>query len=256
MINRFVMSDFSSDKKLKMIMDSAKAILEKKSFQESARSIFDNCCLLTGAKSGYVALLSDNGEENEVLFLEAGGMPCSVNPELPMPIRGLRSIAYETHKTVFDNSFMESEWVDYLPSGHVNLRNVMFAPLNLEGKTVGIMGLANKPQDFTEEDSEIAEVFGDLAAIALQNSRHLDILQEKNISLEKAIAEIKTLKGIVPICMHCKQIRDDEGFWKQVEQYVTERSEARFSHSICPDCLKIQNPELYERLVLTGKIKE
>ena len=71
------------------------------------------------------------------------------------------------------------------------MRNVMFAPLNLEGKTVGIMGLANKPDDFTEVDAEIASVFGDLAAIALQNSRHIDLLNEKNISLKKQFQKLK-----------------------------------------------------------------
>ena len=86
------MSDISAEEKIESIINGARAILEKKSFAESARTIFDYCCKMTGAKSGYVALLSDNGEENEVLFLEAGGMPGSVNPELPMPIRGLQDL--------------------------------------------------------------------------------------------------------------------------------------------------------------------
>ena len=154
----------SSGDKLQAIIAASRAILEKASFEESAREIFDRCCEMTGAVSGYVALLSDDGEENEVLFLEAGGLPCNVDPNLPMPIRGLREIAYKTHKAVYDNSFMESEWTKYLPEGHVDLRNVMFSPLNLDNKTVGIMGLANKPEDFTDEDGvragELEEKFG------------------------------------------------------------------------------------------------
>ncbi|MBF0100445.1 MAG: GAF domain-containing protein [Desulfobacterales bacterium] len=62
---------------------------------------------------------------------------------------------------MYNNDFMNSKWVEYMPEGHVLLRNVMFAPLNLEGKTVG---LANKPSDFTDDDAEIATVFGDIAA--------------------------------------------------------------------------------------------
>ncbi len=61
-------------------------------------------------------------------------------------------------------------------------------------------------------------------------------LEEKNDKLQKALDEIKTLQGLIPICGSCKKIRDDEGFWEQVEVYFTERSGAKFSHGICPDC--------------------
>lgn len=237
------MSISTTEKKFEAIISCARSILAKKSFTDSAREIFDRCCEITGAQSGYVALLSENGEENEVLFLEAGGMPCSVDPELPMPIRGLRALSYKTHKAVYDNDFMNSEWVDFLPSGHVCLHNVMFAPLNLEGKTVGIMGLANKKGGFTDDDADTASTFGELAAIALQNSRYLDLINEKTASLEKALSEIKILKGIIPICMHCKGIRDDKGYWNQLEKYITEHSMVQFSHGICEKCLKKYYPD-------------
>jgi GAF domain-containing protein len=233
----------SAEAKFDAVVRGARAILEKQNFADAARAIFDRCCEMTGAVSGYVALLTDDGAENEVLFLEAGGMPCTVDSELPMPIRGLRETAYETHKSVYENDFMRSEWVKFMPEGHVVLRNVMFSPLNIEEKTVGIMGLANKPSDFTNADAEIATVFGELAAIALANSRYLDLLNEKNRALERAMSEIKTLEGIVPICMHCKGIRDDKGYWNQLEKYISEHSDAQFSHGICDKCLEKYYPE-------------
>lgn len=55
--------------------------------------------------------------------------------------------------------------------------------------------------------------------------------------LEKALAHIKHLQGILPICMYCKKIRNDQNYWQQVESYVGEHSAARFSHGICPECL-------------------
>jgi len=61
-------------------------------------------------------------------------------------------------------------------------------------------------------------------------------LEKKNNKLQRALDEIKTLQGIIPICGSCKNIRDDEGFWNQVEVYFTERSDAMFSHSVCPGC--------------------
>ena len=57
--------------------------------------------------------------------------------------------------------------------------------------------------------------------------------------LHKAIAEVKTLKGIIPICASCKKIRDDKGYWNQVEAYVSNHTEAEFSHSICPNCVSL-----------------
>ena len=56
--------------------------------------------------------------------------------------------------------------------------------------------------------------------------------------LQEALAKVKTLSGLVPICAWCKKIRDDRGFWNEVEVYVQSRSDATFSHGICPDCLE------------------
>ncbi|MEE4253732.1 MAG: hypothetical protein V2I50_06790, partial [Desulfuromusa sp.] len=68
-------------------------------------------------------------------------------------------------------------------------------------------------------------------------------LNRKNIALQKAQSQIKTLSGIIPICMFCKEIRNDEGYWKKVEEFVEEHSDAQFSHGICPDCLEKHYPE-------------
>ena len=66
-----------------------------------------------------------------------------------------------------------------------------------------------------------------LAEIELKNERD---------NLLKALKEIKTLSGLLPICSSCKKIRDDKGYWNQIEAYISEHSKAEFSHGICPDC--------------------
>ena len=71
-----------------------------------------------------------------------------------------------------------------------------------------------------------------------------DNLRETIRKLEAAMSEIKTLSGIIPICMHCKEIRDDQGYWNQIEKFISEHSEAEFSHSICPDCAKKHYPDM------------
>lgn len=60
---------------------------------------------------------------------------------------------------------------------------------------------------------------------------------------EEALAEIKVLTGLLPICAACKRIRDDVGYWQQIETYITTHSDAEFSHSICPDCARRLYPE-------------
>lgn len=172
-------------KEFHALWHAAQAVLAHRKFDVAARIIFDEACSMTGARAGYVALLSDDGSENEVMFLEAGGNPCTVDPSLPMPIRGLRAEAYHSGKPAYHNDFMASDWTRFLPEGHVAMRNVMFAPLNIENKTVGIIGLANKDADFTDFDATIAGAMGEVAAIALKNSRNLDLLDQTNQRLEQ-----------------------------------------------------------------------
>ncbi len=162
-------------------------ILENNDFAGVARKIFDACARAIGAKAGYVAMLSENGEENEVLFLEDGGLPCTVDPSLPMPIRGLREQAYRTGEVVYDNDFMKSKWADFMPPGHMDLPNVLFSPLNVQKKTVGIMGFAYKDGDFDTHDAKLAKTFGEYAAIALSNSLAYEALEKSEKKLRDIV---------------------------------------------------------------------
>jgi phosphoserine phosphatase RsbU/P len=68
-------------------------------------------------------------------------------------------------------------------------------------------------------------------------------LRAKNAELEAALAHVKTLSGLLPICSGCKKIRDDKGYWSHVESYVQQHSEATFTHGLCPDCTRKYFPE-------------
>jgi hypothetical protein len=61
--------------------------------------------------------------------------------------------------------------------------------------------------------------------------------------LQKALGDVKQLSGLLPICSHCKKIRDDSGYWNQIESYIREHSGVEFSHGICQDCLKKYYPD-------------
>jgi PAS domain S-box-containing protein len=66
------------------------------------------------------------------------------------------------------------------------------------------------------------------------------------LELREALAQVKTLSGLLPICASCKRIRDDEGYWNQIETYIQKHSEAEFSHGICPECAKKLYPGLFK----------
>jgi len=74
-------------------------------------------------------------------------------------------------------------------------------------------------------------------------------LEEAVQKLQHSLDEIQTLTGLLPICAYCKKIRDDKGYWQQVESYVTQRSTVSFSHSICPPCLRKHYPHQAEKLL-------
>lgn len=77
--------------------------------------------------------------------------------------------------------------------------------------------------------------------VALQSA-----LAERVEELQAALSHIKTLQGILPICMHCHKIRDDQDAWQKLEQYVTQHSDAKLSHSICPECMEKYYPDTDE----------
>ncbi len=105
----------------------------------------------------------------------------------------------------------------------------------------------------------VGNMLGIVISWRLNASRRLQfntLQKEKHLreNQERALSEVKTLRGIIPICSQCKKIRDDDGFWQKVEVFVTDHSEADFSHSLCPECVKEIYPALYEKLKKENKL--
>jgi PAS domain S-box-containing protein len=118
-----------------------------------------------------------------------------------------------------------------------------------------LIDLTGRRQDGSEFPLEISLCYinsshGDLVLALVSDITERKHLQEELSSrveeLEATLAKIKRLEGIIPICMYCKKIRDDKESWQKLENYITEHSEALFSHGICPDCAKIQMEKFEE----------
>ncbi|MBF0235055.1 MAG: hypothetical protein HQK65_18775 [Desulfamplus sp.] len=123
--------------------------------------------------------------------------------------------------------------------------------INYRGRSLGIVeideiGFPEYKEHYLNLTESIIEVFG----LAIENARRYqkikdaeNKLRKEKENLERAMAQIKTLSGLLPICMHCKNIRDDKGYWKQMEEFIQDHSDAQFSHSICQSCAKKYYPD-------------
>ena len=115
-----------------------------------------------------------------------------------------------------------------------------------------VMGLRSGADDYVTKpfnrEELRARVQVGVRMVDLQHS-----LADRVNALEEALARVKQLHGLLPICSYCKKIRDDRNYWQQVESYISEHSEAQFSHSICPDCYEGRvKPELDQLRRLQG----
>jgi len=124
----------------------------------------------------------------------------------------------------------------------------LYLYLNWQNRKMG-MTFENRPVlTILKELSEI-QVELNLAQQEIERRKKVEKEKEELIKeLQHALAEVKILRGFIPICANCKKIRDDEGYWHQIEVYIQEHSEAVFSHSICPACFDKLYPELKGRI--------
>ncbi|MGC9363971.1 MAG: PAS domain-containing protein [Fidelibacterota bacterium] len=114
------------------------------------------------------------------------------------------------------------------PDGSIGWQITSKIPLkNAAGQVTGLVGIGH---DITERKKAEEE--------------RERIIRE----LQKALDKVNTLSGLIPICANCKRIRDDKGYWNDVESYISKHSAAEFSHGLCDDCMKKLYPEQYERL--------
>jgi len=113
------------------------------------------------------------------------------------------------------------------------------------GKDQVVEGLSVGANDYLVKPCDAAELTARVG-VGMRMLRLQHTLSEQAEALRQALEQIRTLHGIIPICASCKRIRNDSGYWEQVEVYVREHTEAEFSHGLCPDCMTRYYPEALE----------
>jgi hypothetical protein len=122
----------------------------------------------------------------------------------------------------------------------------------LEDFTFGVINVDHAEENLTERLEYIitSSVFVCIALIIPLwiIIRDFSRLEKTTQRLQGALDDIKTLEGLLPMCANCKNIRDDDGYWQQVEVYIRQHSRAEFSHSICPKCAHQLYPGLFNEV--------
>lgn len=114
-----------------------------------------------------------------------------------------------------------------------------------EAFSAGAMDYISKPVNSVELLARVSSALLLKQEMDRRKNRELE-LRRINEELQKALKEVKVLRGLIPICASCKKIRNDGGFWQQLEEYLGEHSEAEFSHGLCQPCIKKLYPGVYQ----------
>jgi phosphoserine phosphatase RsbU/P len=109
----------------------------------------------------------------------------------------------------------------------------------------GAIDYITKPVNHVELLARVSSALTLKQEMDCRKARELE-LRRSNDALQKALKEVKVLRGLIPICASCKKIRNDGGFWQQLEEYLGEHSEAEFSHGLCQPCIRKLYPGVYE----------
>ncbi|MFQ6044003.1 MAG: hypothetical protein ACE5PV_24380, partial [Candidatus Poribacteria bacterium] len=153
-------------------------------------------------------------------------------------IRGLECGADNFITKPYDEEFLLSR-IKYILVNRELRKGAIHTEMSME------IYFAGQKHFITSDRIQILDLLFSMSENAMQKNRELE---QTNKELKEALETVKTLRGLIPICANCKKIRDDKGYWHQVEVYIREHSEANFSHSICPECTKKLYPDFYKRM--------
>ncbi|OIO00170.1 MAG: hypothetical protein AUJ51_10785 [Elusimicrobia bacterium CG1_02_56_21] len=198
------------------------------------RNIADLLAQLAGVPAATINIAEEDSIRVIARSTAAAGAPAE--PDQVINLKpGLKvycaAVIESREKLIISDATKSDFWKDSegAKAGYIAYAGVPI--LRTDGEIFGSICLFDtRPNNFGGNIIRLMEEFAEII------NGHLELIS-KNISLEAALKEVRTLQGLIPICAQCKKIRDDKGFWQKVEVYLEERSNARFTHGLCEECM-------------------
>lgn len=202
--------------------------------------IFDMLGLLTGITEEDAAihkimeLFTMLFAPGKLVYLSIRGKKIQAVKSNPSAL-GIDENQMDQLKTFPDNS----HWAE--------LKNGFKMAIQHSGQTLGIvaideLGFPERKRHYLN----LALAMTPVLALIVTNARNFQEKENLILKLQEALAKVQTLSGLLPICASCKKIRDDHGYWNQLESYIGKHADVQFSHGICPDCAKKLYPDLFQ----------
>ncbi|HEY6084482.1 MAG TPA: response regulator [Nitrospira sp.] len=189
-------------------------------------------------KAGHTDILSAESARSASSFLNMGGQELAQQIDLIlMDVLMPEQDGVETCRQIKNCAHLRD-----IPVIMVTAKNDLS---NLQAAfAAGANDYINKPVQSVELLARVASALALKQETDRRKAHELD-LRRSNEELQRALKEVKVLRGLIPICASCKKIRNDGGFWQQLEEYLGEHSEAEFSHGLCQPCIKKLYPGVY-----------
>jgi CheY-like chemotaxis protein len=189
-------------------------------------------------KAGHADIVSADSARSASSFLNLGGQePARQIDLILMDILMPEQDGVETCRQIKNCAHLRD-----IPVIMVTAKNDL---ANLQAAfAAGANDYINKPVQSVELLARVSSALALKQETDRRKAHELE-LQRSNEELQRALREVKVLRGLIPICASCKKIRNDGGFWQQLEEYLGEHSEAEFSHGLCQPCIKKLYPGVY-----------
>ncbi|MHB8881076.1 MAG: hybrid sensor histidine kinase/response regulator [Thermodesulfovibrionales bacterium] len=191
-----------------------------------------------------VLLVEDNPDDAVLMQralrpIKGGDIKVTWSPSLSSALENLASETYDV--VVTDLGLPESNGIESFLKLHARYPEVPIIVLTgLSDEKAALEAVQKGAQDYLVKGQVDGAFFVQAIRYAIERQKLLT-------QLEQSLKDIRRLEGLIPMCAWCRQIRDDRGYWKKVETYIEERTDASFSHGICPECLRKNYPETFEK---------
>jgi hypothetical protein len=227
--------------------------LEFKSEKDITDLALEEAVRLTKSKGGYLHFFNEDEQTIQLYSWSKDVLKiCTAKPNhhYPLDTAGVWADSIRLTKAVMHNNYQSLADKKGYPEGHFKLFRHLGIPIFDEDRIVGVTGVGNKEEPYDESDARQITLFMNSMWGILKQRRSEQEREKLILELKDALATVKTLGGLLPICANCKKIRDDKGYWNQIEAYISDHSDAEFSHGICPECAK----KLYPGYIVKEKI--